>query len=119
MKLAPKAPLKTFTLVIFVDFLLAYLTKCYILLVVISFHLYGKARNNSRSMKPQNAWIVVLLERVFNLQARRGFRTNVISNTLACWSRTGWRSRGSALQDVRSFPWLLSGTAASGFLPAR
>src|SRR6185312_14316719 len=104
----PKTPLKTFTLVIFVDFLLVCLPKCHILLVVISFHFNGKARDNSRSMKPWNVWIVALLRCVFNSQARRGFRTNVMSNTLACWSWTGWRSCGSALHNVSSFPWLLS-----------
>ncbi|KAG2561668.1 hypothetical protein PVAP13_8KG171901 [Panicum virgatum] len=106
--LTPKMLLKTFTLIIFVDFLLACLPKCHIFLVVISFHLNCKAMNNSRSMKPWNAWIVVLLRRVFNLQARRGTRTNVMSNIPPCWSRTGWRSHGSALHNVMSFPWLLS-----------
>ena len=101
-------PLKTFTLVISVNFLFACLPKCHILLVIVSFHLYCEARHYPRSMKPWNVRISALPGRVLNYQARRGLRTYVMSNTLACRSRTGWRSRGSALQNVRSFPWLLS-----------
>ena len=116
MKLAPKVPLKTFTLVIFVNFLFACLPKCLILLVIVSFHLYCETRHYPRSMKSWNVRISALPGRVLNYQVRGCLRTNVMSNTLACRCRTGWRSRGLALQNVRSFPWLLR-TAPSGFLP--
>ena len=116
MKLASKASLKPFTLLIFVHFLLSRFSESHILLVIVSFHLNCEARHYPRSMKPWNVGISALPGRVLNYQTRRGLRTYVMSNTLACWSWTRWRSRCSTLQNLRSFPWLLR-AAPSGFLP--
>jgi len=107
MKLASKASLKPFTLLIFVHFLLSRFSESHILLVIVSTQGDFKARNYSRSLEPWNMWIVALLMRVLNLQTRRGARAYIMSNAPPCWACMGWRRCRLALQDVRSFHWLL------------
>jgi hypothetical protein len=67
MKLAPKASLKPFTLLILVYFLLSSLPESHILLVIVSAQSDFKTRNYSGSPEPWNMWIVALLRSELNL----------------------------------------------------
>ena len=116
MQLAPKASLKSFTLLILVHFFLSSISESHILLVIASLQFNRKTMNNLRSHEPWASRIWALIRCELHLQTRWSARTNIISDAPSCQTCSRWWRCGSALQVVGSFPWLPLRAAPSGLL---